>query len=78
MTDLGVHRTGRPEAGAPEGGDVPFALSEPDRIPVERYFDRTFAELEHRRPWTRAWQMACRLEKLAAPGDYVDDAVGAP
>ena len=43
-----------------------------DRVPVERYFDPDFAELERRHLWPRTWQMACRLEEIPDPGDYVE------
>ncbi len=51
-------------------------MTEPDRVPVERYFDRAFADLERRYLWARSWQMACRLEELPDPGDYVEYVVG--
>jgi len=51
-------------------------MTEPDRVPVERYFDRGFSELEQRSLWSRAWQMACRLEQLPDPGDYVEYVIG--
>jgi phenylpropionate dioxygenase-like ring-hydroxylating dioxygenase large terminal subunit len=49
----------------------PFPLTRADRIPVQRYYDRTFYELERRNVWSRVWQMACRLEEIPKPGDYV-------
>ena len=51
-------------------------MTEPDRVPVERYYDRDFAEFEQRYLWSRTWQMACRLEELPDLGDYVEYAVG--
>jgi phenylpropionate dioxygenase-like ring-hydroxylating dioxygenase large terminal subunit len=51
-------------------------MTEPDRVPVERYYDRDFADREQRNLWSRAWQMACRLEELPDPGDYVEYVVG--
>jgi phenylpropionate dioxygenase-like ring-hydroxylating dioxygenase large terminal subunit len=51
-------------------------MTEPDRVPAERYFDPAFAELEDRYLWPRTWQMACRLEELPDPGDYVEYTVG--
>jgi phenylpropionate dioxygenase-like ring-hydroxylating dioxygenase large terminal subunit len=51
---------------------VPYAVDRPDSLAPERYYDRSFADLERRRLWTRAWQMACRLEELPAAGDYVE------
>ncbi|HEY7105931.1 MAG TPA: aromatic ring-hydroxylating dioxygenase subunit alpha [Acidimicrobiia bacterium] len=62
-TDLGPIRTARP---------VPFAMDDPRRVPRERYFDRGFFELEKEHLWPRVWQMACRLEELPEPGDFVE------
>ncbi len=76
MTELGTRPATPLEAVTPGGRTVPFAVTQPDRIPVERYYDRAFAELEHRHLWTRTWQMACRLEELPDPGDYVEYVVG--
>ncbi len=50
---------------------VPFAVTQPDRIPAKRYYDREFYELEKERLWPRVWQMACRLEEIPAKGDFV-------
>ncbi len=82
MTDLGVRPPSGPAAEvAPAvegagGRTVPFPVTEPDRVPVARYYDRDFAELEQRYLWSRTWQMACRLEELPDLGDYVEYAVG--
>jgi phenylpropionate dioxygenase-like ring-hydroxylating dioxygenase large terminal subunit len=51
---------------------VPFAMRDPLRVPPERYYDREFFELEKQHLWPRAWQMACRLEEIPEPGDYVE------
>ena len=51
---------------------VPFAMADPLRVPRERYFDRDFYELEKQRLWPRVWQMACRLEEIPQPGDFVE------
>lgn len=40
-------------------------------MPVGRYFDPEFQALERQRLWPRVWQMACRLEEIPKPGDYV-------
>ena len=37
---------------------------------------REFAELEHERMWSRVWQIACREEELAGPGDFVEYEIG--
>ena len=44
----------------------------PDRAPKERYFDPDFYELEAELLWPRVWQMACRLEEIPEPGDFVE------
>jgi phenylpropionate dioxygenase-like ring-hydroxylating dioxygenase large terminal subunit len=44
----------------------------PDRAPKERYFDPDFYQLEAELLWPRVWQMACRLEEIPEPGDFVE------
>ena len=51
---------------------VPFAIDVPDRIPRERYFDPDFYALEAECLWPRVWQMACRLEEIPQPNDFVE------
>jgi phenylpropionate dioxygenase-like ring-hydroxylating dioxygenase large terminal subunit len=51
---------------------VPHAMDVPDRAPKERYVDPEFFRLEAERLWSRVWQMACRLEEIPAPGDFVE------
>jgi Rieske 2Fe-2S family protein len=50
---------------------VPYAIERPDRIPARRYYDPEFYALECERFWPRVWQMACRLEEIPKPGDFV-------
>lgn len=50
---------------------VPFAIEVPDRAPKQRYYDPDFFALEAEQLWSRTWQMACRLEEIPQPGDYV-------
>lgn len=50
---------------------VPHAVTRPDRIPAARYYDPEFYELEKQYLWPRVWQMACRLDEIQRPGDYV-------
>ena len=50
---------------------VPFVVTQPDRIPKQRYYDKEFYALECERFWPRVWQMACRLEEIPKRGDYV-------
>jgi len=42
-----------------------------DFIPASDYIDPAFAALEAELLWPRVWQMACREEELANPGDFV-------
>ena len=53
---------------------VPFAMDPafPDRVPKERYFDPDFYQMEVESLWPRVWQMACRLEEIPAPRDFVE------
>jgi phenylpropionate dioxygenase-like ring-hydroxylating dioxygenase large terminal subunit len=53
---------------------VPYAMDPtfPDRVPKERYFDPDFYRWEVDRLWPRVWQMACRLEEIPRPGDFVE------
>lgn len=51
---------------------VPWAVRTADRIPKQRYYDPEFYALEAELLWPRVWQMACRLEELPNPGDFVE------
>jgi phenylpropionate dioxygenase-like ring-hydroxylating dioxygenase large terminal subunit len=51
---------------------VPHAMEFPDRVPKERYFDPDFYQLEAELLWPRVWQMACRLEEIPQPHDFVE------
>src|SRR5581483_7789136 len=51
---------------------VPYAVDVPDRIAKQRYYDADFYALEGERLWPRVWQMACRLEEIPEPRDYVE------
>ena len=51
---------------------VPYALEYPDRAAKERYFDPDFYQMEVDLLWSRVWQMACRLEEIPEPGDFVE------
>jgi phenylpropionate dioxygenase-like ring-hydroxylating dioxygenase large terminal subunit len=51
---------------------VPWAVQTPDRIPKQRYFDAEFYAMETELLWPRVWQMACRLEEIPKPGDFVE------
>ena len=51
---------------------VPYAMEHPDRVPKERYFDPDFYAMEVEQLWPRVWQMACRLEEIPQPRDFVE------
>jgi phenylpropionate dioxygenase-like ring-hydroxylating dioxygenase large terminal subunit len=51
---------------------VPYAMEFRDRVPKERYFDPDFYEMEVELLWPRVWQMACRLEEIPQPRDFVE------
>ena len=51
---------------------VPYAMEFPDRAPKERYFDPDFYQMEVEMLWPRVWQMACRLEEIPQPRDFVE------
>ena len=50
----------------------PLPIEVPDRVPKERYYDPDFYRLEAEQLWPRVWQMACRLEEIPQPGDFVE------
>jgi glycine betaine catabolism A len=50
---------------------TPYAIERPSLIPAPRYYDAGFYALEKERLWPRVWQMACRLEEIPKPGDFV-------
>jgi phenylpropionate dioxygenase-like ring-hydroxylating dioxygenase large terminal subunit len=60
------------EQARSDTNSFPFAMSDPLRVPRERYYDREFFELEKKLLWPRVWQMACRLEEIPDPGDFVE------
>ena len=49
-------------------GAVPFRVTDPERIPVKRYYDEEFYRLECEKLWPHVWQMACRLEQIPDVG----------
>lgn len=59
-------------ASAQSGADIPFKITDPERIPAQRYYDEAFYQLECERLWPRVWQMACRLEQIPKVGDWVE------
>ena len=59
------------EADHSGNGQVPFAMTNPERVPAKRYYDADFFALESEKLWPHVWQMACRLEEIPRPGDYI-------
>jgi phenylpropionate dioxygenase-like ring-hydroxylating dioxygenase large terminal subunit len=53
-------------------GEVPYLITDPERIPVQRYYDEAFYKLECARLWPHVWQMACRIEQIPNVGDWVE------
>jgi phenylpropionate dioxygenase-like ring-hydroxylating dioxygenase large terminal subunit len=51
---------------------VPYAMTRPDRVPKERYLAADFFAAESEQLWPRVWQMACRLEEIPRPFDFVE------
>src|SRR5262249_39618301 len=52
--------------------DVPFKVTNPERIPVQRYYDQEFYDWECKYLWPKVWQMAARLEEIPQVGDWVE------
>jgi phenylpropionate dioxygenase-like ring-hydroxylating dioxygenase large terminal subunit len=50
------------KASIPTGGPV--------EVPVARYIDRKYHDLEVERLWKKVWQMACREDDIPEVGDY--------
>jgi phenylpropionate dioxygenase-like ring-hydroxylating dioxygenase large terminal subunit len=51
---------------------VPFAVTNPERIPAQRYYDEEFYRLECEKLWPHVWQMACRVEQIPNVGDWIE------
>ena len=49
-----------------------LAITDPERIPAARYYSPEFFEAECEHLWPHVWQMACRLEEIPDPGDFVE------
>jgi phenylpropionate dioxygenase-like ring-hydroxylating dioxygenase large terminal subunit len=69
---LTSHRPVLTTDGSIDTSQVPFAITDRCFIPRQRYFDRTFFELENEKLWPHVWQMACRLEEIPHVGDFVE------
>jgi phenylpropionate dioxygenase-like ring-hydroxylating dioxygenase large terminal subunit len=53
-----------------------FLVRDDDALPRARYTSPEFAAAEFERLWGRIWQVACREEEVADPGDYVEYVIG--
>ena len=51
---------------------IPFPVTDPERVPAQRYYDEEFYRLECERVWPHVWQMACRLEQIQEVGDWIE------
>src|SRR5579872_7012874 len=52
--------------------EIPFKVTNPERIPAQRYYDQEFYDLEVKYLWPKVWQMAARLEEIPEVGDWVE------
>ena len=48
-----------------------YSWIDADEVDVARYTSKDFHEREAGALWPRVWQMACRLEHIREPGDYL-------
>jgi phenylpropionate dioxygenase-like ring-hydroxylating dioxygenase large terminal subunit len=60
------------DVGAAPNVEIPFRVTDPERIPAKRYYDAAFAALENEKLWPHVWQMACRLEQIQNVGDWIE------
>jgi phenylpropionate dioxygenase-like ring-hydroxylating dioxygenase large terminal subunit len=49
-----------------------LAVTDPERIPAGRYYDKAFYQAEIDHLWPHVWQMACRLEQIPEVGDWIE------
>jgi len=54
----------------------PYLVGADGGLPAARYTDRAFLDLEMDKLWSRVWQIACREEEVAEPGDFVEYMIG--
>ena len=55
---------------------VPYAMERPDRVPSRRYYDPEFYAMECELLWPHVWQIACREEQVASPGEFFEYTIG--
>ncbi|MDX6287150.1 MAG: hypothetical protein QOG53_2635 [Frankiales bacterium] len=53
-----------------------LVVREDDVLPRARYTSPEFAAAEFERLWGRVWQVACREEEIAEPGDFCEYVIG--
>jgi phenylpropionate dioxygenase-like ring-hydroxylating dioxygenase large terminal subunit len=51
---------------------IPFKVTDPERLLAKRYYDQEFYDLECKYLWPYVWQMAARLEEIPEIGDWVE------
>ena len=57
---------------ADAASQVPFQITDPEKIPTQRYYDEAFYKAEVEHLWPHVWQMACRLEQIQEVGDWIE------
>ena len=68
---------GAPSPAAAGGAQWPPSWNiQPHGISVGRYIDPAFMRLEYERLWSRAWQVAARLDEIPEAGDYTTYEIG--
>ena len=60
------------DAKMDEASEIPFKVTDPERIASQRYYDEAFYKLECENLWPHVWQMACRLENIQEVGDWIE------
>ncbi|HVV08106.1 aromatic ring-hydroxylating dioxygenase subunit alpha [Amycolatopsis sp.] len=66
----------RPVQPGTDTSGVPFRITDPGRVPSQRYVSPEFSRLEKEKLWPHVWQMACRLEEIPRPGDFTEYKIG--
>jgi phenylpropionate dioxygenase-like ring-hydroxylating dioxygenase large terminal subunit len=71
-----VNRGAPSPSAAGEAQWPPSWNIQPHGISVGRYIDPAFMRLEYERLWSRAWQVAARLDEIPEAGDYTTYEIG--
>ena len=56
--------------------DNPYQYLGSEDLPVGRWIDRSFHDLEMKHVWPRVWQLACMIDDIPDVGDYVTYDIG--